>query len=120
MMGRECEPKHFTQVWRDPSAYFWVRRTVHFLASCRGEPLGTAERDYCAEVGVDTPAAALEYHLREFKRYALALAIVAGKSISFDEPYEASMPMAIPGTPYVLCGDGGVTSAVFPKAPSSC
>ena len=46
-----ADPSHFTQVWHDPSAYFWVRRAVHFLASLRGEPLGTAERDYCADLG---------------------------------------------------------------------
>jgi len=107
------DPNHFTQVWRDPSAYFWVRRTVHFLASCRGEPLGTAERDYCAEVGADSPRAVLEHHLREFKRFALGLSIVADKDISFDEPYEASLPMAIPGTPYVLTGDSSATIAGF-------
>jgi HEXXH motif-containing protein len=108
-----ADPNHFTRVWRDPSAYFWVRRAVHFLASLRGEPLGTAEREYCGEVGVDTPAAALEHHLREFKRFALALAIISGTDISFDEPYSASLPMAIPGTPYVLSGDASATIAGF-------
>ncbi len=108
-----ADPNYFTRVWRDPSAYFWVRRAVHFLASCRGEPLGTAERDYCAEVGVDSPIAALELHLRGFKRFALALAIIAGKDLAFDEPYEASLPLAIPGTPYVLTGEASATIAGF-------
>ena len=100
-----ADPDHFTQVWRDPGAYFWIRRAVHFLASCRGEPLGTVERDYCTEVGADGPREALAHHLREFKPFALALGIVAGKDISFPEPYEASLPLAIPGTPFVLVGD---------------
>jgi HEXXH motif-containing protein len=108
-----ADPDHFTQVWRDPSAYFWVRRAVHFLASCRGEPLGTAERDYCAEVGVDNPIAALEHHLRGIRRFALALAIIAGKDLAFDEPYESSLPMAIPGTPHVLTGASNATIAGF-------
>src|SRR5262249_33141799 len=63
------DPSHFTQVWRDPGAYFWVRRAVHFLASLRGEPLGTAERDYLADTGIDNVRGALEHHLREFKRF---------------------------------------------------
>src|ERR1700686_1696087 len=84
-----AEPDHFTQVWRDPGAYFWIRRAVHFLASCRGEPLGTVERDYCDEVGIerDNPREGLAHHLREFKPFALALGIVAGKDITFAEPY---------------------------------
>jgi HEXXH motif-containing protein len=110
-----AHPSHFTQVWRDPSAYFWVRRAVHFLASLRGEPLGTAERDYCADIGIDNPKDAIEHHLREFKRFVLGLAIVAGADVSFDEPYHASLPMAIPGTPYVLTGDAGATISGFSR-----
>ncbi|HVN29375.1 MAG TPA: HEXXH motif-containing putative peptide modification protein [Candidatus Binataceae bacterium] len=99
-------PKHFTQVWSDPSAYFWVRRAMHFLAACRGEPLGTVEREYCEELNLDSPAQALEYHLHDFKRFVLGLAIVAGSDVAFDELYAAALPMAIPGTSYVLCGEG--------------
>ena len=110
-----ADPKHFTQVWSDPSAYFWVRRAIHFLAACRGEPLGTTEREYCEELSLDSPAEALEHHLRDFKRFALALAIVAETNIAFDEPYAASLPTAIPGTPFVLCGDGTASVAGFSK-----
>jgi HEXXH motif-containing protein len=109
----DADPNHFTQVWRDPSAYFWVRRAVHFLASCRGEPFGTADGEYCAEVGLDSPVKALEHHLREFKRFALALGVVSGAEISFSEPYEASLPMAIPGAPYLLSGASTTRIAGF-------
>jgi HEXXH motif-containing protein len=108
-----ADPTHFTQVWRDPTAYFWVRRAVHFLASLRGEPLGTAERDYCADIGIDDPKDALEHHLREFKRFALGLAIVAGAEVTFEEPYAVQLPMAIPGTSYVLVGDTDATISGF-------
>jgi len=107
------DPAHFTQVWRDPGAYFWVRRAVHFLASLRGEPLGTAERDYLTDSGIDTPQHALEHHLCEFKRFALALAIVAGADLTFEEAYTTSLPMALPGTPYVLVGEGNATISGF-------
>jgi len=108
-----ANPDHFTEVWRDPGAYFWMRRAVHFLASCRGERFGTVEHEYCSEVGIDNPRAALAYHLGHFKRFVLALAIVAGKDLTFSQPYEASLPMAIPGTPLVLVGDTHATIAGF-------
>src|SRR6266436_331120 len=84
-----AEPDHFTQVWRDPGAYFWIRRAVHFIASCRGEPLGTVEREYCSEIGAKSSREALAHHLREFKQFALALAIVSGQEITFSEPHKA-------------------------------
>jgi len=108
-----AEPDHFTQVWRDPGAYFWIRRAVHFLASCRGEPLGTVEREYCTEIGAKSVREALAHHLREFKQFALALAIVSGRDFRFSEPYSASLPLAIPGTPLVLVGDTRATIAGF-------
>ena len=90
-----------------------MRRAVHFLASCRGEPLGTVEREYCAEVRAASPREALAHHLGEFKRFALALAVIAGQDITFSEPYEASLPLAIPGTPFVMLGDTHATIAGF-------
>src|SRR5712692_4852480 len=95
----------FMRVWSDPVAYFWVRRAVHFLAACRGEPMGTVERAYCAQVGVDNPKDALEIHLSDFKRFIIGLAIVSGREIAFDRPYEASLPLSIPGTRFLLVGD---------------
>jgi HEXXH motif-containing protein len=97
-------PQHFTQVWSDPVAYFWVRRAVHFLASCRGQPLGTVELAYCAEVGARSPTEALELHLEEFKRFALAIAFISGDEIVFAEPYAATLPLAIPGTDVIVTG----------------
>ena len=108
-----ADPSQFTQVWRDPGSYFWIRRAVHFLASCRGEPLGTVEREYCTEVGADSPLEALARHLGEFKPFALALGIIAGKDVSFSEPFEALLPLAIPGTPFVLAGDTPATISGF-------
>ena len=101
-----ADPQHFTRIWSDPVAYFWVRRAMHFMAGCRGEPLGTVERAYCAETGAANPVHALEAHLREFKRFALALATVSGQGIAFSEPYVAALPLALPGTDLVLTGNG--------------
>jgi HEXXH motif-containing protein len=99
----------FTRVWSDPVAYFWVRRAVHFLAACRGEPMGTVERAYCAQIGADSPDEALRIHLSDFKRFVVALAVICGKDVAFDEPYEASLPLSIPGTRFVLVGDKRTT-----------
>jgi len=106
-----AQPPHFTRVWSDPVAYFWVRRAVHLIAGCRGEPLGTVERAYCAEVGARSPAAALQLHLEEFKRFALAIAVVSGGEIVFAEPYVAALPLAIPGTDVVITGGERATIA---------
>jgi hypothetical protein len=115
-----ADPDQFTTVWRDPSAYFWTRRAVHFLAACRGEPLGTVEREYCVEVGVDNPRKALAYHLADFKKVALALAIVAGKDLAFSAPYEASLPLAIPGTPWSWLAMPSLPSAASRMAQLNC
>jgi len=101
----DLEPQQFTPIWSDPGAYFWTRRTVHFLAAMRGEPLGTVERDYCAELGVSDVREALAHHLGEFKRFALAAGVIGEIDVSFSAPYEASLPLAIAGTPYVMLGE---------------
>jgi len=64
-------------------------------------------------VGAEGALEALAHHLGEFKRFALALGIIAGKDISFSEPYEASLPLAIPGTPFVRVGDTRATIAGY-------
>ncbi|HSU90117.1 MAG TPA: hypothetical protein VLI44_01630, partial [Sporolactobacillaceae bacterium] len=72
------DPECFTQVWSDPAAYYWVRRTVHFLAAIHGAPLGNLERAYCSEIGASGPSEALRIHLGEFKRFVLAAAMISG------------------------------------------
>lgn len=103
----------FTQVWSDPAAYYWVRRTVHFLAAIHGAPLGVLERSYYAEVGASGPIEALRIHLGEFKRFALAAAMISGGDIVFAEPYSATIPLALPGTDLNLAGSGRVTIRGF-------
>jgi HEXXH motif-containing protein len=104
-----ADPDKFTRVWSDPVAYYWVRRTVHFLASCHGEPLTRIEREYCAAVGVDNPRDALMIHLREFKRFALALGAISRTDLSFCEPYRPQLPLALPASRIVLLGSGLAT-----------
>lgn len=99
-----ADAETFTRIWSDPVAYFWVRRAVHFLAACRGEPMGTVEQAYCAEVGAESPREALRFHLSDFKRFVVGLAIIAGKDIKFDETYEVWLPLSLPGTTLVLAG----------------
>jgi hypothetical protein len=103
----------FTQVWSDPAAYYWVRRTVHFLAAIHGASLGNLERAYCAEVGASGPIEALRIHLGEFKRFVLAAAMISGKDILFTGPYVATIPLSVPGTGLNLIGSGRVTIRGF-------
>jgi HEXXH motif-containing protein len=104
----EASPEHFTQLWRDPAAYYWVRRAVHFLAALHGAPMGRIERAYCADVDAHDPAQALRIHLEEFKRLAMALAILSERELSFAEPYRTALPVALPGTQLVISGSGNI------------
>jgi len=108
-----ASPECFTQVWSDPGAYYWVRRTVHFLAAIHGAPIGNLEQAYCAEVGASGPRDALKIHLGEFKRFVLAAAMISGTDISFGDPYLASTPLALAGTGRNLAGSGKVTIRGF-------
>jgi HEXXH motif-containing protein len=99
-------PDVFTRVWNDPVAYYWVRRAVHFLAGCRGAPLGTIEQAYCKDVGANGSVEALRIHLNEFKRFVLASALISGENFTFATPFETSLPLSLPGTGVVIAGDG--------------
>ena len=108
-----ADAEHFTQVWSDPAAYYWVRRTVHFLAAIHGAPLDTLEQAHCAEVGSSGPIEALRSHLGEFKRFVLAAAMISGIDFSFTEPYAATLPLSLPGTDLNLAGSGRLTIRGF-------
>jgi HEXXH motif-containing protein len=103
-----ADAEHFTQVWSDPAAYYWVRRAIHFLAAIHGAPLGTLEQAYCAEVGASDPVDALRIHLGEFKRFVLAAAMISGADAVFSEPYASTIPLALPGTDLNLAGSGRI------------
>jgi len=105
----QASPGHFTQLWSDPVAYYWVRRAVHFLAALRGAPMNRIEHAYCAEVGAAGAAEALPIHLADFKRFALALAILSDCDFSFAESYTISLPFALPGTQLVISGSGSLS-----------
>ena len=100
----EASAEQFTKLWNDPVAYYWVRRAVHLLAALHGAPMGSVELAYCAEVEAAGPAEALRIHLAEFKRFALARAILSGQELRFAEPYVTTLPLALPGTQFVIVG----------------
>ena len=105
----EAVAEHFTTRWNDPSAYYWVRRTVQFLAALHGAPMGRIETAYCAEVGLNGPEQALRFHLSDFKRFAVALAIISKSELAFGESYLTARPLALPGTDLVISGDGEIS-----------
>jgi len=93
----------FTAVWKDPAAYWWVRMAYQFVGLLvAGTPLGAAAADYCRATNAHSPAAALEHHLQDFKRFVLALAVLGERDMALDRPLEAMPPMAIPGTDLYL------------------
>jgi len=107
----DAQPEFFTRVWRDPSAYYWVRLTYELLGSVLNEaPLSRLGRAHCAATGLE-PSEALPRQLADFKRFVLGMAVVANDDLDFQQPIEVSLPFAIPGTALSLCGEGIVEIA---------
>jgi len=102
-----ADPDAFTTVWRDPTAYFWVRLAYEFVGNCLapGPLSGLAESVSRAHGAIDATSA-LKLHLSDFKRFVLALGIVAGTDQIFSTPLEVDLPFAIPASRVVIAGDG--------------
>jgi HEXXH motif-containing protein len=104
-----ADPRRFTAVWLDPTAYFWVRMAYQLTATClTGSPLPPLARDYCADVGAARADAALALHLDGFKRFVLGLRLGSRGPLRFARPLAVGLPFAIPATGLSLVGDGGV------------
>ncbi len=102
-----ADAEAFTQVWRDPTAYFWVRLGYEFVGNCLTPgPLSSLAQACSAARGASDPLSALAGHIKDFKRFALALAIVSKRDLIFREALEVALPFAIPGTRFVLSGGG--------------
>lgn len=106
---REMDAEIFTAVWSDPYAYFWVRIAFELLAGI-SEPqaLQRLAGDYVAAIHEPDAGKALGSHLGDFKRIMLGAYALSMQDIRFDEPLTADLPLAIPGTPYCLVGEGRV------------
>lgn len=105
----DANPRLFTRVWQDPTAYYWVRMAYQLTATClTGAPLPPLAEEYCADVGAVRPEEALAAHLGDFKRFVLALRLAAGTRVRFRTPLEARLPVAVPATSLSLVGDGTV------------
>ncbi len=108
------DPESFTQVWRDPTAYFWVRLAYEFVGNCLTPAALSSLGEACSKAyGASDSPSALAAHLRDFKRFALALAILSNRDQNFREPLEIALPFAIPGTRFVLSGNGKAQIAGF-------
>ena len=100
-------PDHFTSVWRDPTAYFWVRMAYQLLGTCLTDaPLQPLAQAYCGALGTLEPREALAHHLADFKRFVLALHVLSGGDSVFTPPFHVSLPFAVPGTRLSLSGTG--------------
>ena len=104
-----ADPEHFTQLWRDPSAYFWVRRAYELLGSCLNPASRTPELEkYCSAIGSAKPQEALALHLEEFKKLIIGLKMISGGERRFRRPMETKLPFSIPGSRYSVTGCGSV------------
>jgi HEXXH motif-containing protein len=104
----------FEEVWRNPYAYFWLRIAFELLGSLlRKTPLPPLARAYCRDRGTTGTREALELHLADFKRIALACCVLSNRSCTFGAPLAVALPFAIPGTVYSLFGGGALSLAGY-------
>ena len=102
-----ADPDAFTTVWRDPTAYFWVRLAYEFAGNCLAPgPLSGLAESASRERGATDATSALKLHLNDFKRFVLALGIVAGTDEIFATPLVVELPFAIPASRIVIAGEG--------------
>jgi len=102
-------PEHFTQLWRDPSAYFWARRAYELVGWCLNPASCTPELEkYCSAIGSEKPQEALALHLEEFKKLIIGLKMISGGEQRFRRPMETKVPFSIPGSRYSVTGSGSV------------
>ena len=104
-----ANPESFTQVWEDPSTYLWARRAYELTgASLSRDTLPAELEKYCAAIGTDDPRAALALHLEEFKKFVIAVAMIAREDYIFRGPLIAKLPFSIPGTAFSVFGSGAL------------
>ena len=102
-----ADPDAFTTVWRDPTAYFWVRLAYEFVGNCLSPaPLSLLAESVARARGAFDPKSALRAHLGDFKRFVIALGLVTGADQTFLTPLEVILPVAIPSTRLVIDGEG--------------
>ena len=98
-----AEPDAFTAVWRDPTAYFWVRLAYEFVGNCLAPaPLSALAESVFRARGALDPRSALAAHLSDFKRFVLALGVTTKTDQTFRSPFEVDLPFAIPSTRLVI------------------
>lgn len=99
----------FLWIWSDPAAYHWCQLAFDLVkAALTKKPLPSVTRQYCGEIKQKTPLKALIAHLNQFKLFAIAHALLSGRSYNFKIPFYGRLPLAIPGTSFYLEGTGEV------------
>jgi HEXXH motif-containing protein len=105
-----ADPDAFTEVWRDPTVYFWIRLAYEFVGNCLtpGPTSALAKRVARAHGATDAKSA-LQSHLNQFKRYVLALGVITGTDQQFHMPLEVALPFALPSSRIVVAGEGSIS-----------
>ena len=99
---KQSSPQAFARIWTDPTAYPWARIAYELVAELGGRTLTPPSDDR------DVASRRVERHLAGFKRFVLALDVVAGRDRRFAEPFRAELPVGLPGTRLSLAGRGTV------------
>ena len=99
---KQFSPQALARIWTDPTAYSWARTAYELVAELGGRTLTPPSDDR------DVASRRVERHLAGFKRFVLALDVVAGRDRRFAEPLRAELPVGLPGTRLSLAGRGPV------------
>lgn len=96
-----------SEVLGDPYARHWTRLAFALTgAVLRREALPPAARPLAAERGTDDPRALLGGHLADYKRLAVAAALLARAPLTLPAPLQVALPFAIPAAAAALRGTG--------------
>lgn len=103
------DSQHFTRVFSDPTAHFWIRIAYELVKNClTSTPLSSFAQNYCQALEQQNPRLALAIHLAEFKKFVLAIHYLADKDCIFNQPLNVSLPFALPGTRLAVAGEHSV------------
>jgi len=93
----------FTEVWKQPQAYYWTRTAHDLVEACLGrQPESGVAVRYRKAIGAPMVQEALAHHLDDFKIFPLAVAYLTGEPCRFDRPLEVQLPWALPASPWSI------------------
>jgi len=90
----EASPESFTRLWSEPFAYYWSRAAEELISQWQSQGDDSFDR--------------LVRHLNLIKLLVIGLDSLEGTSCRFQSPLVVALPLALPGLPVALAGEGQV------------